>query len=167
MAVSNTYQAIATNTVAGLTTNSITFSSIPATYTDLVLVMSAKMLTTAADFGIQFNGDTGTNYSQTFLTGNGTNANSYRNSSTNKITPEYNASIRTGDYCVHIVNIQNYSNTTTYKTTLNRANSSTGSDAVVGLWRNTAAINSVYVFSDGGPYFAIGSTFTLYGIQAA
>jgi len=167
MAAGSTYTPIATNTVSGSTTNTITFSSISGTYTDLVLFISAKTITTSADFGIQFNGDTGTNYSVTYLTSTGSSANSYKASNVNKITPEYNASVRTGEYGAYIINFQNYSNTTTYKTVLCRTNSTTGSDAVVGVWRNTAAITSISIFTDGGPYLAAGSTFNLYGIASA
>ena len=67
-----------------------------------------------------------------------------------------------------IVHIQNYANTTTNKTTLARANKApAGTDANVGLWRSTAAINSVTIFTASGANFSTGSTFTLYGIAAA
>ena len=61
----------------------------------------------------------------------------------------------------------NYSNATTYKTVITRAsNANNGVDAVVGLWRNTAAITSINVFLGTGN-LDTGSTFTLYGIKAA
>jgi len=61
----------------------------------------------------------------------------------------------------------NYSNTTTYKTGLVRANSAaSGTDAIVGLWRSTAAITSIVATHDTAQ-FATGSTFTLYGIASA
>jgi hypothetical protein len=167
MTAGSTYTPIATNTTSGTSTSTITFSSISGTYTDLVLVISAKAATVGMDLGIQLNGDTTTTYSSTFLTGNGTSAGSYKDTNANKLTLEYNASVRTGEYSVHIVNFQNYSNTTTYKTVINRANSTTGTDGVVGLWRNTSAINSMSIATYGGSNYAAGSTFTLYGITAA
>jgi hypothetical protein len=67
-----------------------------------------------------------------------------------------------------IIDIMNYSNTTTYKTALHRFNDANAIVfAIVGLWRNTAAINQVRVFSTNAVNFAVGSTFTLYGIKAA
>jgi len=61
----------------------------------------------------------------------------------------------------------NYANTTTYKTFLVRgANTAGNIDADVGLWRSTAAINSVTVLIGSGS-LSSGSTFTLYGIAAA
>ena len=67
-----------------------------------------------------------------------------------------------------IINIQNYSNTTTYKTILGRANNAvTGVTETVGLWRSTSAITSMTLLqSYGSDLFKTGSTFTLYGIKA-
>jgi hypothetical protein len=60
----------------------------------------------------------------------------------------------------------NYSNTTTYKTILARSNNAgIGLDAIVSLWRSTAAINTVNVLADTN--FEAGTSFTLYGIAAA
>ena len=65
-----------------------------------------------------------------------------------------------------IINVQNYSNSTTYKTTLSR-HSTQFAGAFVGTWRNTAAITSITIINLGAGGFASGSTFTLYGITAA
>jgi hypothetical protein len=65
-----------------------------------------------------------------------------------------------------LVNVMNYSNATTYKTFLARGNiAAGGTEAVVGLWRNTAAITSLELLPTAST-FATGSTFTLYGIKA-
>ena len=85
MAAGNTYVAIATNTL-GSAAASVTFSSIPGTYTDLVIVTQA-ISATADNVGIRFNSDSGSNYSQTWLSGNGTSAISSRySSSTSGVT---------------------------------------------------------------------------------
>jgi hypothetical protein len=60
----------------------------------------------------------------------------------------------------------NYANTSTYKTVLTRSNKYDRVGAIVGLWRSTAAINSITLTAYSNTY-AIGSTFTLYGIAAA
>jgi len=70
-----------------------------------------------------------------------------------------------------IVQIQNYSNTTTNKTMLVRGNierPGVGGEvsAIVGMWASTAAVNRVD-FITGSSTFLAGSTFTLYGIKAA
>jgi hypothetical protein len=80
-----------------------------------------------------------------------------------------------GNYAPVITNIQNYSNSTTYKTILTRTNNAAGSSAQllvgaqVALWRNTAAITSITILGDQGTpsNLATGSTFTLYGLKAA
>ena len=66
-----------------------------------------------------------------------------------------------------IVQFQNYSNTTTYKTVLSRGNNASNLvEAFVGLWRSTSAITAIDIKTQSGN-FSIGSTFTLYGIKAA
>ena len=61
-----------------------------------------------------------------------------------------------------------YSNTSTNKSVLVRYGSaSQGTMAQIGLWRNTVAITSLEITTDGGQTFNTGSTFTLYGIKAA
>lgn len=161
-----TYEPIATQTLTG-TASSVTFSSIPSTYTDLVLIVSATV-TAGAGGRIQFNGDTGSNYSNTQLSGTGTAASSTRDSNGTSGRFTYEGSIGIGDANrnLSIIQIQNYSNATTNKTYLSRANRpSAGLDALVGLWRSTAAINSVVVFPLSDTW-ASDSTFTLYGIKS-
>ena len=164
-----TYEKIATNTISNSTTNSVTFSSISGSYTDLVLVINGGA-TSGNDLGIRFNSDTGSNYSRTTVTGNGSAASSSRASSQTYIRITVNAYPETSLYTFNsIVSINNYSNSTTYKTLLARSNNAnTGVDAVVGLWRNTNAITSIIIFNDGGAayYFLNGSTLNLYGIKA-
>ena len=73
-----TYEPIASTTL-GTAAADITFSSIPGTYTDLVLVLYGGFATAASDLYTQFNSDTGTNYSNSDLRGNGTAAAANRN----------------------------------------------------------------------------------------
>ena len=171
MASGATYTPIATQTL-GSAAPSVTFSSIPSTYTDLILV--GNIYSTAAlgvaDLVITFNGDTTSGlYSFTQIDGDGTTATSHRRTARNGINVSYNAGpapLANGGF-LSISQIQNYSNTTTYKTLLSRANAaSEGVDAFIGLWRNTAAIVSVNIASTSGNIDA-ASTLTLYGIAAA
>ena len=71
-----TYEPIATTTL-GSAVNSFTFSSIPNTYTDLVLVVVVPTAASSGTFGLRFNSDTASNYSHTTLSGNGSSAVSY------------------------------------------------------------------------------------------
>jgi hypothetical protein len=113
---------------------------------------------------LRFNSDTGSNYSDTWMRGNGSGTASARNTNNTQI---YIGEGNTGQFNT-IVSIQNYSNSTTYKTCLSRNNDAQQKVyARVGTWRSTAAINSVTITSDGGTNYSIGTTFTLYGIAAA
>lgn len=158
--MASTYTPIATNAASAV--SSVTFSSIPSTYTDLICVIQAAN-STNTDLGIRFNGDTGSNYSVTLLVGNGSSASSTRYSNQGEIYLDITGT-QTGQM-VYIVNVQNYSNTTTYKTSLTRySNAGVSAEASVGLWRNTAAINSVTIKNGVGTFTG---QVTLYGIKAA
>jgi hypothetical protein len=161
----STYTPLATTTL-GSAQSSYTFSSISGSYTDLVLVMQAQWTTAGqSDCGLRFNSDTASNYSRTWLEGTGSAAASGRasNETAMYITGYFSNTIST-----QICQIMNYSNTTTYKTAINRESSNPADSYVaakVGLWRSTSAINSVTVLG-ASKSFAAGSTFTLYGIKA-
>jgi hypothetical protein len=156
-----TYEPIATTTL-GSNASSYTFSSIPATYTDLILVANGVALS-VYNWNMQFNGDTGNNYSNTGISGNGSSASSSRDTS----QPYMWLGAVTSTQGATIFQIMNYANTTTNKTVLCRSNYvSTGVSANVGLWRSTAAINSITI-SYNSAMLQTGSTFTLYGIKAA
>jgi hypothetical protein len=158
----STYEPIATQTL-GSGTASVTFSSIPATYTDLVLVCIGKMVSGGdANQPITFNGDTSALYSRTFMYGEGSSALSGRTSSTTSLGfPYWNST----NPVTTITQIMNYSNTTTFKTALSRNAGSSTVTAEVGLYRSTSAISSITL--TGVFNFATGSTFSLYGIKAA
>lgn len=161
-AKTGTYTLIASNTL-GSNQTSVTFSSIPGTYTDLVLVMYVKNSGSLNNGQITFNSDTATNYSSTYLQGNGSVAASSRVSTQSNI---YTVEIDTVNWTPIIVNIMDYSNSTTYKTTLLRGGSASDRTAAwVGLWRNTNAITTVGLATYGGNFLS-GSTFKLYGIEA-
>jgi hypothetical protein len=167
--MAKTYEPIATTTL-GSSATSYTFSSIPTTYTDLIVITQSKTASGSLQLFIQVgNGsvDTGANYSGTQLEGTGSAAGS-RSWTGQNYWQGYYDYMDTADGFMSILNIMNYSNTTTYKTMLNRAgNASTGTVAQAGLWRSTSAINTVKLFPSGSGSFAAGSTFTLYGIKAA
>jgi hypothetical protein len=164
-----TYEPIATQTLSS-SVSSVTFSSIPQTYTDLVIVQSA-FVANQMDTRIQFNGDTATNYSWTVLFGSGSAAGSYRESNKTAIPTGYYSQIDISPATsTFIIQIMNYSNATTNKTVLTRGNnaaSGRGVDAIVGLWRSTAAITSVALNVDATHQYTSGSTFTLYGVKSA
>lgn len=164
-----TYTPIATYTLPSAAT-SYTFTSIPSTYTDLILVVSAGL--TAGDYPIFQVGngsvDTGSNYSYTTLVGTGSSALSGRSSNSAYGFLDLAPTTANGEWNT-ITHFMNYSNTTTNKTVISRANAGgTGGEtrATVSLWRSTVAINTIKIYILTSASFVTGSTFTLYGIKA-
>jgi hypothetical protein len=171
MAVQFTYVPIATQTL-GSATASITLSSIPSTYQDLVLISNFALSGTGDATRIQVgNGsiDTSTNYSSTWLYGTGSTAGSGRESSATSTRFAGAAVGPSTDFSTGIISFQNYANTSIYKTWIDRYSGVTSSEVMttVGLWRSTSAINTVKLFNISSSNFLVGSTFTLYGIQSA
>ena len=162
MAVS-AYEPISTQTL-GSAVATVTFSSIPQTYTDLVLIVNTQTSNNVNVF-MRFNGDTSSNYSDTRLVGDGSSASSGR------LTSQTSAIIISGDpssnFSTYKVDIFNYTNATTFKTFLTRSSTADRAAVLIGLWRATpAAISTINIRVDTGT-FVTGSTFTLYGIKAA
>ena len=166
----NTYVALDKKTVTS-TVSSITFTSIPSTYTDLVIIGSVGV-TAAADILMTYNGDSTSGlYSHTALGGDGSTNFSARYTGRNNIQLDFPGYAQTTVGGTNFkINVQNYANTSVFKTSLNSFdNAATGSgqglNQMVGLWRNTSAVSSV-TLTASGTTFKIGSTFSLYGIQA-
>ncbi len=158
----STYTPIASQTLSSAAA-SVTFSGIPQTYTDLVLVVAGTNASGLSGNGIRFNSDTSSNYSSTNLDGNGSSASSARHTNQTYIR----AGISFTSQSISIINIQNYANTTTNKTVLARGGAAESYvRADVGLWRSTSAINSIFYFVDSGANFGAGTTFNLYGIAS-
>jgi hypothetical protein len=162
----STYTPIQTYTLAS-TQADVTFTSISGTYTDLVLVVTPTTTSANSSIFMQFNADTGTNYSVTYIYGSGSVADSDRITSANQGSIAF-SSDNTTPFTIK-ASIQNYSNSTTNKTYLSRssaASSTSGDLTYVGLWRSTAAITAIKLYPNTGS-FTSGSVFTLYGIKAA
>ena len=161
-----TYDSIATTTL-GSAASTITFSSIPNTFTDLRLVFVGTT-TTSTNFTLRFNNDSSSNYSWTWLGGNGTSAQSGRFTSQTEFYP--NASVQTTPQ-FHTVDVFSYAGSTN-KTALSEEsadkNGSGWVDRFAILWRNTSAINRIDIIAQYGSTntYAAGTTATLYGIKA-
>jgi hypothetical protein len=168
MPAGSTYTPIATTTL-GSAQADVTFNSFSG-YTDLVLVANVQLTSAGQSFLYQYNGVTGNSYSFTILKGNGSSASSDRRSNVNyQIGAGWDAGLPTSSsFATVIINIQNYANTSTYKTSVARGSNASGGDltATVNMWSSTNAITSLRFYSGSGN-LNTGSTFTLYGIQAA
>lgn len=162
-----TYEPIATTTL-GSTSNTITFSSIPSTYTDLrisfVGLASANYIRTR----LRFNSDTGSNYSFTFLAGTGGAVITSTSSGISYIQADTEGII-TAQPSFYSFDIFSYAGSTnkTCLTTCNEDKNGSGQvGRFVGLWRSTSAINSVTIYCSSST-FAVGTTATIYGILKA
>lgn len=152
------------NITLGASQSTVTFSSIPGTYRDLVLVMVPITSGSSLSGSMTFNGDTSSNYSGVYMYGNGANAYSGTYSTTYLNLSWYAASTAAAP-APFIHNIMDYSATDKHKSVLTRASgSANGVDVLAGRWASTAAITTVAV--TGNSSFQAGSTFALYGISA-
>ena len=171
--MATTYKAIATVTVGSGGAASIEFTSIPATYTDLALVISARDSRTTdtwSNITMRFNSDTGNNYSAILLYGEGSSAASVSNSAQSSITFVYansnNSTANSFSNCqVYIPNYASSNNKSVSIDSVVENNAATGLDALTAaLWSNSAAITSI-TLTPGTANFRQYSTATLYGIK--
>ena len=159
-----TYEAITTQTL-GSAQATITLSSIPQTYTDLIIVANGSS-TSGGSMFIRINGDNGANYSYTYFYGSGSSVTGSRSLSQSDGVTGPRTSI--GAQGGGIVQINNYSNTTTYKTIM--VSNQFGYDNIIwfatGRWGNSSAVTSIVLRDESGGNFTTGFTITLYGIKA-
>lgn len=169
--MANTYKLIASTTVGAGGAASITFSSIPSTYTDLKLMVSARSSDYPNPFfymNLTFNGST-TGYTAKNIRGTGSAVDS------GSLSPGYEIDYSTGNtatassFSSHDFYIPNYTSSN-YKSysqeNANETNSTTAYLTMAGaLWSNTSAITSVTVAALSGYNLAQYSTAYLYGIS--
>ena len=169
--MANTYTLIASNTLSS-SAASVTFSAIPNTYTDLVLRYSARNDDTTTILNVRFNGDTATNYSNTILRGSGSTVSSLSYNTTRTqlfeqdgIEPSTMTANTFNSSEIYIPSYLVSQNKPMSSFTVTEDNSTTAyMSAIASLWRNTAAITSFELYSQGGNIVS-GSSFFLYGIK--
>jgi hypothetical protein len=159
-----TYTPLANVTLAG-TASSVTFSSIPATYRDLVVVFLGAG-STNLEGRIRLNSDTGSNYNYVRMSTSGSAATSVSAASqTSGFVSAIAKATTTGALQMNI-NIMDYSATDKHTTIISRADqSANGAEAFANRWANTAAVTSVQILTSTGNW-AIGTTVNLYGIAS-
>lgn len=175
-APSGAYDSIATNTITTPTTGT-TFSSIPSTYTHLQIRWIARDSGTTDNFRgikLQFNSDTGANYSQHILFADGSSASAYSAVSDDSAGTDGVAGVipdsakLASSFAVGVWDILDYANTSKYKTARLLVgcdlNGSGRISLSSGLWMNTNAITSITI-SDNNNNFVTGTQFALYGIK--
>jgi len=159
-----TYTPLATVTL-GSTAASVTFSSIPATYRDLILVVNAGIPTEGVP-RVRLNNDSGSNYSfvEAFSTGS-----IFSFSGTSQVFAKLGITGTgfTGNRFMCVAQFMDYSATDKHKTILVRNNDddTRGVGMIANRWANTAAVNQLTILLTANTY-AAGSTFSLYGVIA-
>ena len=151
----STYVPLATYTVTGSPDAEVEFSSIPATYRDLIVVINGTS-TANATMQTELNGETGSLYSWVFATGP-----LESDGGAGKVIGRMETTT-----CTNIIQIMDYSATDKHKTMLFRTNTG-GSQVWMGANRfaSTSAVTSVKFFVPTTT-FAVGATFSLFGVAA-
>jgi hypothetical protein len=165
------YESISTTTL-GSATASVTFSSIPATYTHLQIraIHRNSTAATSDNWAIaEFNSDTtAANYYAHNLYGSGANPAGAGSSASNLYFTSLNNNNTASAFGATVIDILDYANTNKYKTSrvLNGwdANGSGFIYLNSGLWKNTAAISSITLKANTNN-FVTYSSFALYGIK--
>ena len=164
-----------TSTTLSSSAASVTFSGIPATYTDLVLRCSIRTSVAgvvAVDPSMTFNSDSSSIYSNTYIQGNGASASSGRSSGASEIGFRYGAN-DTGSTSNTFTSVEfyipNYTSTSnkTFSTIIATETNATTAyiNNIAQLYRNTSAISSFTINIGAGAYnISAGSSFFLYGL---
>jgi hypothetical protein len=166
--MANTYQLIEAKTLSSAVA-SITFSSIPSTYTDLIILTSVRASSGGGiSAGLRFNGST-SNYSEQLLYGTGSGVAAATASTTSLQWASLGNQTSTANTFSNCqIYIPNYagSNYKSISTDAVTENNGTGADIYLdaGLWSDTAIITSI-TLTASTPDFAVNSTFYLYGIS--
>jgi len=164
--MANTYTLIASNTVGSGGASSVTFSSIPATYTDLVVKYSGRSSGVLYYGQMYFNGST-TSYSRISVGGDGSStfSGSYANEYTLIVDPSTATASTFGNTEVYI---PNYAGSTNKSFSVDGVteNNATAANAIMyaSLRSNTDAITSITFAPDTGNFVQY-STFYLYGVN--
>ena len=166
------YDSIATTTVGGGGAASITFSSIPQTYSHLQIRFIGRRTTTGLDnTKINFNSDSGANYKPThYIIGDGSTVSAGTSSSNAFALSFYTAGsdATSGIFGVNITDILDYTNTNKYKTgrILSGVDLNGSGNAVFSsfLWMSTSAITNIVLTPNTGNFDQY-SSFALYGVK--
>ena len=166
-----TCKLIAKVTVGSGGASNIEFTSIPGTYTDLWLVVTARNASSSGGaLELTFNGS-GSSYSSRYLQGNGASASSATYTTSTILAGDMNVSTTTASTFSSVsVSIPNYAGSTNKSVSAESVEERNGTTAyitaIAGLWSNTAAITSVKVAPNLNTFAQHSSAF-LYGITKA
>lgn len=173
--MANTYELISSNVLTS-SAASVTLSSIPATYTDLVLRMSVRLYvdggTTLYPFNVTLNSNTGTTlFSETLIRQNSSTIQSLRQTAQPGLYFNYaNAELSAANtFSSHEVYIPNYTSSTykPFSLIAHTENSTSGVWLMPnhGLYSSTSTVTAIKLWCNGAHTFVAGTSFYLYGIK--
>jgi hypothetical protein len=170
--VTNSYESIATFNGTG-SSGVITFSSIPSTFKHLQIraILRGTAAATANGTDMQYNSDSGANYTLHRLIGNGSaaSADGYTGRTGAWLGLETDASAASNTYAALVTDILDYANVNKYKTSRSMGaydlNGSGQINFASAVWLNTAAINSITITAAGGGNWTTDTKIALYGIK--
>ena len=168
------YDALATITVPSGGAASVTFSGIPTGYKHLQIrgiARSDQASTGQSAVWVQFNSDTGSNYSWHRVYGNGATTPTDTGTSTTWMLAGIGAyaSNPANEFSANVIDVLDYQNTSKYKTVRGLTGEDENGAGYVGLhsglWMNTAAVSTIKI-QPGSPYNWVQySSFALYGVK--
>lgn len=170
MTAGNTYTFIGATTVA-TAASTITFSSIPGTYTDFILTGFARQNAQLDSPYVQMNGDSGANYNENWIVGLNTTVTESLYNGTNGLGMGYGGQgyAPWQEFGANQIHVMGYSDAAKYKSTTSyggSANSGSGVEYHSTMWKSIAAITSITCKMNTGPW-VVGSVIALHGILAA
>lgn len=170
----STYEPIATTTL-GSNQTEITFSSIPQTYTDLVLIVAGTATTGGASFYCRVNGDSSSKYCWAYLSSNGTTVSgstlSESSAGGNGLGLGGFQGYSTDQFRI-VANFNNYSNTSVLKNCQSlgvqaKGSSTPTAEYILSYYNSTSAITSLTLRINAAYFYEASTTATLFGILKA
>ena len=173
--VTSSYESISTVTVGSGGSSSVTFSSIPSTYKHLQIRAISRTSGSAGGYVyMQYNGDTGSNYTRHQLWGDGSSVQAYGAGAATQAVVAYQtlSTSLSNTFASVIVDILDYTNSNKYKTyrVLNGYDVNGAGGYVFFMssaWLSTSAINSITLYPEASQNFGQYTQFALYGIKGA
>ena len=171
-AAQSSYESIATISVGSGGASSISFTSIPSTFTHLQIrgIARSGRASTQDEYKINYNSDTGNNYSRHSVVGygSGVEATGFVSQSHWRAGWFAGNNLTANGFGAAVFDILDYTNTNKYKTgrgfTSYDGNGNGNSGFVSGVWLSTSAITQIDI-TPAFSSFLQYSSFALYGIK--
>lgn len=171
--VAGAYDLLETQVLSS-TATSVTFTGL-GSYTDYkhlqirAVAQANTSGTNILNLNVQFNSDTGSNYSVHRLYGGSTSVQSAANTSRDSLIVWRACERSSNDYAPSITDILDFSNTNKYTTIRALAGGYASAEKTIalssGVWMNTSALTSISFTNNGAVDFTAGSRFSLYGVR--